>query len=215
MRAMKTPVVVRSGDCVASIAARHGRGVDEVWEDPENAELRDARGTPFILSPGDIVRVQARPPARCPVQEGGSNRYRAEVPRVHVRIRLVGPPQESRGAPSALSDVPYALVAGALRREGRTGSDGAVDEVLPAYVRAAELVVWPGEARETRSALQIGALNPKEEASGVRQRLENLGFSRLLPREEQIRAFQSYMGLPASGALDGATREKLDELHRS
>jgi peptidoglycan hydrolase-like protein with peptidoglycan-binding domain len=68
--------------------------------------------------------------------------------------------------------------------------------------------------------IKLGNLNPIDEISGVKQRLNNLGF-RCGGEDNQwndqaksaLKEFQSKHKLPESGELDAATKSKLQALH--
>jgi hypothetical protein len=54
---------VRQGECLASIAARHGLpSAEALFDHPDNAELKRRRKHPGVLSPGDVVKVPEREP---------------------------------------------------------------------------------------------------------------------------------------------------------
>ena len=49
---------VAQGDCIESIAAKHGLEPDTIWEHANNASLREKRnGNSFALFPGDVLFV--------------------------------------------------------------------------------------------------------------------------------------------------------------
>ena len=62
-RAMRPtrPYTVKAGDWLAKIAEEHGSTVSEIWNHPDNAELRAKRGSPDVLYPGDIVHIPYDP----------------------------------------------------------------------------------------------------------------------------------------------------------
>lgn len=49
--------IVRAGDWLAEIAARHGTTVGAIWGHPANAGHRAKRGSPDVLYPGDVLFV--------------------------------------------------------------------------------------------------------------------------------------------------------------
>lgn len=64
--------VVKSGDWLAKIAEDHGTTVSGIWSHPENAAHRQKRGSPDVLYPGDVLRIDiaeaAQPPALVPTE---------------------------------------------------------------------------------------------------------------------------------------------------
>lgn len=206
------PYVVRAGEFLTQIA--HARGFDPalVWSHPANRALRERRPDPEMLAPGDILHVPPRAaPASLPVAVGQTNRYRAEVPRVHVRLAI--------GAGGArVANARYrAVLPGSAEviAEGTTDGDGFVELVLRPDVSRVRLVF---AEIGLHYLVRVGHLDPIEEGSGLRSRLRHLGY--LVSAEEDglrraLRAFQFDHQLPLTGALDDATRAALLAEHGS
>src|SRR5262249_8691976 len=103
--------------------------------------------------------------------------------------------------------------------EGTTDGSGKVTFEVSVHVREAEIVLLD---KGLRFPIQIGDMDPVNETSGVRKRLANLGF--YTPpwkgtSEEALKtdltAFQKAYGLPPTGEVDDATRQRLVEAHGS
>ena len=191
---MRTHCVQR-GECVASIAARYGVGWREVWDHPQNAELRRLRGDPGVLRVGDNVAVPEPPPAPM-LSPGGTTRFTARVPMVELRLSL-GDEQAA---------VPYRIIAGSRSIEGTTDGDGGLVAEVPAHAGSAQLILDPGTETERAVGLNIGELDPADTPGGSEQRLSNLGYN-------DVRTFQQAQGLEPSGDLDDDTRARIEELH--
>ena len=58
-----TTYVVKYGDWLAKIAQDHGTTVSAIWNHPENAAHRQKRGSPDVLYPGDVLRIDVAGPA--------------------------------------------------------------------------------------------------------------------------------------------------------
>ncbi len=65
---MMTTYVAKYGDWLAKIAEEHGTTVAAIWNHPENAEHRQKRGSPDVLYPGDVLRIDAAEPVTPPGQ---------------------------------------------------------------------------------------------------------------------------------------------------
>jgi hypothetical protein len=207
------PRVVRQGDYLQKLAAAAGVEPDEVWNHPKNAELKQKRPDPDLLHPGDIIHLPDDPPAAVGCSKGATNRYKATVPRREIVVHF----DDTDGplANQAYEILGLPLPPGGKPLQGNTGSNGEVRFEVPVTVR--EVTVHFTEL-EHEAILSIGAMDPSEETSGVRKRLENLG---LLPRRGveiaegyltyAIGEFQVMNGLERTGVVDEATLKKLRE----
>jgi hypothetical protein len=208
--------VVKAGECLSSIAGRHGLTWRQLWDDPGNAALRARRKDPHILHPGDAVTIPAPGPPRVPLTPGTITtvvrRRRGCRP---LTLRLA----DARDVP--LADADYVLTPrGAPERRGRTDGHGVLREELPCEVEEARL-----EVGEWVYELAVGHLNPLEDTdddgvTGAQARLANLGYDtgdvdgKLGPvTAAALREFQEDHGLEVTGALDAPTRERLRARH--
>jgi N-acetylmuramoyl-L-alanine amidase len=189
-------VYVTQGQCLLSIASETGHHWNTIWNDPANAELRSRR-RPNILLPGDAVTI---PPIEPRTESGATeqrHRFRRRGEPAVLRLTLL-----DNGEPRANAE--YVLTIDGERREGRTDGEGTLAEPLPCGARRAVLRIG-----EEELDVQLGGVDPIEEPSGVRQRLENLGFA----GPDAIRRFQESRGLEATGEADQATRDRLLQDH--
>ncbi|WP_437547271.1 peptidoglycan-binding domain-containing protein [Sorangium sp. So ce367] len=229
--------VVRQGECIASIAMRYGH--DDwraVYDHPSNEALRQKRPSPHVLAPGDVVALPPTASDPLRVNAGGTNRFQGKRPRVPLRLTL----RRADGEP--LANARYELAVGAEVLEGTTTASGALEQIVEAQAESGTLRIFPDpqDPDLVRTvSLAIGHLDPIDTASGVRARLENLGYvgpegldpdrvagephARSGEGEEApaegamtraLRAFQAAKRLAETGELDDATREKLREEHR-
>lgn len=199
------PYLVRQGDYLARLAHQRGFDAEEVWGHPSNRALRARRPSPEILAPGDILHLpEGPPPEGQTVQLHAENRYRARVPRVTLDIRLRGPNGENPFAGER-----YLVEGLGAPHEGSADGEGRVTLEIPVHVHEVHLI-W--ERLGISMPVQVGHLDPLDEASGVRQRLDHLGHEELA-LEPALRAFQRARGLPETGEIDEATRDALREAH--
>lgn len=210
------PYVVRQGDHLPKLAFQHGFDPDAVWSDEKNAELRAKRKDPNQLCPGDVLYFAAASKQTYPVEKGTTNEYSASVPTVHFELVLtddlapfVGETYKVEGLPRPITDTVKA--------------DRLVKLDVPVHVREVRLVF---EKRGLVLPIRIGDLDPASEPSGVRTRLENLGYLRasaepLSEREADerlvtaIRHFQRDHGLEPTGENDPPFQAELVAAHGS
>lgn len=208
------PYVVRQGDYLRKLAFTYGFDEEKVWSDPKNEDLAKKRKDPNELLAGDILHFAraVRDPMR--IAKGTTNKYKLEVPKTTARFTF-----EDQEGPFA--DEPYVLEGLGAEVEGKADGTGTVVIEAPVHVREVR-VVFP--KREMVFPVLIGDMDPIDEPSGVRQRLEHLGY--LPPRAaaiseedsaatlgDALRRFQSKKKLPPTGTLDDATRAALEEEH--
>ncbi|MGD8451090.1 MAG: peptidoglycan-binding protein [Phycisphaerae bacterium] len=204
--------IVRRGDCIASIAKEHGLFWETIWNDPNNEELRSARGDQNILLPGDRVSIREIEPK---TESGASemrHRFvrRGEPQAVAIQVVEGGQPRANE---------PYRLEVAGRTYQGTTDAEGKLEHPIPGDARHGRLFV--GE-EEDEYALALGELEPIAEVSGVQGRLNNLGFAcgavdgMLGPKTRAaLAAFQEAQQLEVTGRPDEATRDKLLEVHGS
>ena len=209
-----TWVEVAQGESAESVAYRHGHVVATVWDDPENRALRETRGSPHTLHPGDRLFVPALRPgeAACATSRVHTFRRRGVPSGITLSLGVAG---------RALADLPYELRVDGATLAGRTGADGGVTVKVMPDAREAVLVVDPDGLALTFDLLPRH-LDPVTETTGLQGRLRNLGYH---PGEvdgaftvatlHALQRFQLDQGLPTTGMPDDATREALLRAHGS
>jgi hypothetical protein len=226
---MSTQHTVLPGEHLAGIAAAAGfADFMTVWNAPENAKLRELRHSPNILLPGDIVTI----PEKIEQSFQGADSQRHEFtlfgPELLLNLKL----EDTDGDP--IADTDCVLHVSAKDENGRlslvqefkltTDKSGKISQRLSEDANIAELA-FDGE---DKFLLVIGGLNPVREPTGMRQRLNNLGYFAGLVSEdrEQLRwateEFQHDHAItPPNGDLDDPrnaakidrTKNKLGEIH--
>lgn len=200
---------VREGETVASIAAQHGLAPETVWDDPANAQLKEQRGDPNILSPGDVVVV----PDKQAKEESGAaeQRHRFRTHRGTVTLRLV----LRDAADQPVADAVCSLVVGGRSFDLTTDGDGQIEHVVPAGEQDGKLLVG-----ERLVPLKVGHLDPINEHAGRRERLNNLGYRAGQGDDADdpvfrsaVEEFQCDHGLTVDGVVGQATQAKLQEIH--
>lgn len=210
---------VSKGECLSSIAAKHGF-VDyrTIYDHADNAEFRKKRPNPNVIYPRDVIQIPDRKIKTVACATGQTHTFVVTRPKVMLRIKLA----DDEG--NAFADKRYQLKVGSFTLDGRTGSDGLIEQPIPADAAHGELVFWLDDDDHTSEGLsfplELGDLDPPEEVSGAQARLLNLGFdcggvtgTLDEPTCVALRAFQAASGLEATGALDAATSAKLRQQH--
>jgi hypothetical protein len=167
-----------------------------------------------MLAPGDVLHLPDPVETRRTLRAQSTNRYKAHVPTVTVRMRL----HEGAGT---VSNEPYRIEGITPPMEGTTDVDGNLSLELPATM--GEVVVTFTQ-RDQQLVVMLGHLDPLETDDGLVGRLTNLGFlpSHPAPRPpsadarraeiaEAVCRFQRSRDLPITGEIDDATRDALRE----
>lgn len=200
---------VREGETIASIAAKHGLLPETVWDDPANAQLKEERGDPNILFPGDVVVV----PDKQAKEESGATeqRHRFRTHRGTVTLRLV----LHDAGDEPIAGEACTLVVGERSFELTTDGDGMIEQVVTAGEQDGKLLVG-----ERVLPLKIGHLDPIDEHAGQQERLTNLGYR--AGKEDDaddplfrsaVEEFQCDHDLTVTGVVDPETQGKLQEIH--
>jgi hypothetical protein len=206
--------IVVDGDCIQSIAAQYGfEDGSDIWNDPQNASLKQLRGDGNQLHPGDKVFIPKLKPKEFTLATGKRHRIVVPRPKRLIRLRFL----DEDGEPMSGD---YVFKGGDLERKGSLDGDGVLEQKIPADVTPAEVTI--GEL--TRVVL-IGHLNPLSDTdddgvSGAQSRLVNLGYvtgdidGQLGPMTQAaLREFQADHGLDVTGELDDDTVAKLADEH--
>ena len=224
---MPTQHTVKQGEHVAGIATKHG--IEDyilVWDDGDNAALKELRASPFILFPGDVLAILDREEKSVTRPTGAKHRFVIQVERVKLRVKIF-----------TLGEDPVAGATCKLAIEGSaaanltTDGNGIVEKPIGRTDKQGKLVIGDADF-----SLKIGALNPipddpdsdpisqtpENKDSGWAQRLTNLGYV-VPPIEDRdadelrsaIEEFQCNHGLNVTGEQDAPTRAKLLEIHGS
>jgi hypothetical protein len=209
---------VQQGEYLSLIAQRYGfSSWRTVYDHPRNASLRKLRPNPNVLFPGDQVWIPDRTKKEASAATETAHTFRLVSKKQLIRIALV----DRQG--NGIANRAYYLVVGSVEYRGQTSNAGIVEHPVAANAQRGVLTVWmtedssgPGITWE----VLIGHLDPLEEVSGAKARLNNLGYDCGAPDDtvdermtNAIAAFQEARGLSKTGKLDDATRRELGEFH--
>lgn len=202
--------VVQAGDSIPSIAHDSGHFWETLWNHGDNAELKSKRKNPNILAPGDEVTV---PPIRVKEFSGATDTRhsfkRKGIPaKLKMQLFLLGEPRRNED---------YTLILDDKIIRGKTDADGNIEQYIQPNSRGGVLRLNGGKEEYP---VRVGHLNPIDNVSGVKQRLNNLGFYCGDESDEEtdqyvqaIVQFQGEQNLKQTGELDAATRAKIESLH--
>lgn len=205
--------VVESGDCISSIARESGHFWKKLWDLPENAELKRVRKDPNILLEGDLVTV---PPLEMKEESCATEKTHKFVRKgepAKLRLQIMTEDNKPRANSKYVLDID-----GALSR-GKTDGDGKVEVWIPPHAREGKITFCDDNCAIN---LKLGGLDPIDQLSGIKGRLNNLGYNCGATDENlnaatraALKHFQEKNGLEASGSPDDQTRSKLQEVHGS
>lgn len=215
---MSLQYVVRSGDCLSSIASHHGFADWRViYDAPENADFKAKRPNPNVIYPGDVLVIPEKQTKTVDIATGASHRIQLERPTTWLRleVRVEGPHR-------------YVLQVGPESFSGTTTGDSPLEHRIDAEARRGQIQLWPDAEGAPDSPpddalvwdLRIGALDPIEEVSGIQGRLSNLGYYHGPWSGEvdeltaaAIRWFQEDHDLDSTGEIDQRLRDELCDAH--
>ncbi len=163
------PYVIRQGDYITKLAYKFGFDADKVWNDPQNAQLRQdgkLSQDPNILNPTDMLYIpdQNTPPVTHSLTTGTTNSFVSDVPTVNVNLKFV----EAQFASQAFTVVELPALV-----DLTTGADGTVTFAVPT-TQETFTVVFTSDG--TTFTCCLGYVDPIGTVSGVAQRLQNLGY---------------------------------------
>jgi hypothetical protein len=205
--------VVQPGDCMQSIAYEHGFVWKTLWSLPENAELKRRRD-PNVLLPGDrvtIPEIRLREEARPTDQR---HRFRLLGAPSLFRLRFLDDKQQPR------SGVAYVLTIDGQVTSGSLDAAGSLTVPIRPNASSGAIRLQTDPGPESYP-LNFGHLDPDSSPTGIRGRLNNLGFPCATDGDwdEDLKGailrFQIANNMPPTGQLDDQTRQALKQVHQS
>jgi len=207
---MATYHTVKEGDYLVKIAQDYGfDDYRDIWNHPQNAELKLKRKSANAIFPGDSLFI--------PDKDSGEGYY--ATGRRHV-IQLRPSPNILRIVFKGLDDEPITdaectLKIGSENYALVTNSDGLVAELIPRNAMEGNLSIL-----DTEIPMQIGELDPVDTDMGQKVRLANLGYY-LGPMDTDdetlfksaIEEFQCDQGIQVTGDCDAQTQAALKDAY--
>lgn len=198
------------GDSIPSLAHDNGHFWETLWDHSENAELKAKRKNPNILFPGDEVYI---PPIRVQDHKGSTDTrhkfVRKGIPaKLKMQLFLLGEPRRNE---------PYTLILDDEIIHGTTDGDGNLEHFIKPNSKGGILRLNGGKEEYP---VRVGHLNPIDTISGIKQRLNNLGYNCGNESNEiddlltqALVQFQGDHDLEPTGEIDAATRGKIESVH--
>lgn len=206
---MPTQHIVAEGECISSIAFRHGLAPDTVWRAPENAGLRQRRKNPNILVAGDVVAIPARQEKSAGVETDRRHTFRRRGVPEKLRLQFL-----VAGFPRAEERYELTVDGVIVAHDELTDAEGRIERFIAPDARTARVRLL-GTGEEYSFAL--GRLDPVDTPRGALGRLKSLGFyagslgdGGGAGLSRALQAFQDAHGLEITGALDDETQRALE-----
>ncbi len=203
--------VVQPGEHLSSIAADNEfENFETIWNAPENAELRANREDPNQVLEGDRVFIPDKQVASFQKPSRGLLEFQVHIAKLELRLRvldLFGAPLKGASCTLRTDDGEIPLT---------TDDDGIIVASVKRDARSASLDI-DGDTYD----LDIGALDPPPEVSGVEGRLRNLGYldnkQGGIDDEQQLASaleqFQANHGLEVDGTVSDSVVGALADEH--
>lgn len=200
------------GDSMPKIAAEYGfSDYHTIWDLPDNAELRQRRANPNVLSAGDVVIIPDKQDKQQSAATGAKHSFTLKGKATRLRLQLL----DFAGTPVKNAQIQITV-------DGKTStitSDGSglIDQPVPPGAPSATLTA---DAIGTLE-VQIGHLDPVDQRSGLIGRLYNLGY---VPGTDEltvdadalrfgIELFQADHKLAIDGSNTATVEAKLEEIY--
>ncbi len=205
------------GECVAKLAARYGFFPENVWQRDENKALREQRVEMYILAPGDQLFIPPNTVKLAKINSSERIDLRRKGATEMLNIRFLDYDDTPR------VNIPYLISVKADKNEAlqdvqnQTDAGGCVRVAIPPNAVFVTIYLDKGPYQEVHE-FNLGHVNPIDTLSGVKARLNNLGYS--CGTEDQnlndktvsaIKAFQTRYELAVTGERDSETLKVLKE----
>jgi hypothetical protein len=212
---MPTCHIVKQGEHLSKIAHDYGfRDSNTIWNYPDNAGLKSKRKTPHILLPGDRLYIPDRNEKTETRPTDQLHHFIAlgEKLQLNVKVKDV--------SDKPIANTPCDLQIGFTSYSLVTDSSGIIRHEIPRTTQTGRLVVHAADG-EIQIEIRIGSLDPLEEESGQRARLNNLGYNAGEPYSQDSQQFRSaveefqcdHQVRPITGVCDARTQARLKEVY--
>ena len=202
---------VGTGETAISLSKKKGFFWQTVWNHPENAALKQERKDPTLLHEDDEIFIPEIETKEVSKGTEAEHTFKLKGDPCKLKLQLL-----KLGEPRA--DENYVLEIEGKILEGTTDGDGQIEHFIPSAARSGKLILRDGQ--ETYP-IKVGTLDPVDSVSGIKQRLNNLGFASGSKNDkedekyaEAVKKFQAENQLDETGEMDSKTKSKLKELSK-
>jgi hypothetical protein len=196
-----------------SIAYERGFLWQTLWNLPDNAELKSKR-KPNLLLPGDRVTIPAIRVRQETKPADQLHKFVMQGSKSQLKLRFLDEKQQPR------SGVAYILTIDGRTTNGSLDGQGSLSVPIPPNASQGSIVLKTDPDPETYP-LNFGHLDPDSSPTGIRGRLNNLGFACAGDGDWDdnlqgaVKRFQIANDIQPTGQLDDQTRQALMQGHQS
>jgi len=208
---------VQQGDHISKIAHAYGFSrYETIWDDPNNADLKQKRQDPNVLLPGDSVYIPDRQNREESRSTDQKHAFVKKATDLKLRLTLVDQFEEP------IANAPCILSLGGSSSNVTTDADGRIEQDIKPDVHDGFLVIQDPQTpfNDTQIVFKIGDLDPVDEVSGEIARLNNLGYFAgdvnqpdQTAFESAVEEFQCDNSLTVDGVCGPVTQAKLKQVH--
>jgi hypothetical protein len=203
--------VVKEGECINSIAMKHGFFWDVLWNHQGNTQLRRKRENPNVLMTGDEIFI----PEKRIKEESGATEKTHTFMLKGVPVRLNFELVDVKGNPRV--GIKWTLTVDGAETSDSTDDKGRISAVIDPAAKKAQLILETGEKYD----FDLGKMDPVDTPTGLKARLKNLGYyhGEITPRlgeasRDAIRKFQRAHGMDPTGEPTPEMRQALLQEHQ-
>lgn len=215
--------IVKQGEYLAQIARDYGLSTwQQIWGHSDNSALRAKRKNPNVLMPGDRLFVPELETKDVSVPSDARHSFRKSGSLLMLRVVF----RDLDDKP--IADTPCDLQMGTDVLHMRTDGGGRIEVEIAPGIANATVVFERNVSFDIAIPLEIGALDPVEEPSGQRERLNNLGYfagdastseepgdetARQAQFQSALEEFQCDQGLKVDGKCGSQTQTRLKQVY--
>jgi hypothetical protein len=210
---------VKQGDHLSSIAKALGfSDYQTIWNDGNNAALKQQRQNPNVLFPGDQLYIPDREPRVEPRPTEVRHKFVKHGPTLKLQLVL----EDQYEKPIANAECELTLDGNVLQVV--TDATGKIVHPITPDTKDAMLVIKDPQTPFSyiQIPIKIGYIDPVDQVSGQAARLNNLGYDAGDGSDDDADQFQSALeefqcdqGLTVDGKCGPATQAKLKQVHGS